>query len=83
MVSIIVDKPHALVLRNDIPVVPNASEVLVNVRRAGICGSDLHILHGSNPFARYPRLIGHEMAGIVEPVGASVTTLTIGASCPR
>ncbi|MER9367461.1 alcohol dehydrogenase catalytic domain-containing protein [Mesorhizobium sp. L2C084A000] len=30
---------------------PGASEVVVHVSRAGICGSDIHILHGSNPFA--------------------------------
>ena len=45
---------------------PGTGEVTVRVERAGICGSDIHILHGSNPFARYPRVIGHEFAGVIE-----------------
>lgn len=53
-------------------------EVRVRIARAGICGSDLHIYHGSNPFARYPRIIGHEAAGKVTEVGADVTTLSVG-----
>ncbi|MFC7611934.1 Zn-dependent oxidoreductase [Teichococcus aestuarii] len=44
----------------------------IRVQRAGICGSDLHIFHGSNPFAKYPRIIGHEFAGQVEAVGEGV-----------
>ena len=44
---------------------PDPDQVLLRVQRAGICGSDLHILHGSNPFARYPRVIGHEFAGSI------------------
>ena len=48
------------------------------MRRAGICGSDVHILHGSNPFARYPRIIGHEFAGEIEAVGPGVSGLARG-----
>ena len=78
MVAIVVDKPHELRLADDILVAPGAGEVAVRIQRAGICGSDMHILHGSNPFARYPRLIGHEMAGVVEAVGPDVSTLVCG-----
>ncbi len=78
MVAIAVEAPHCLVLRADGALQAGADEVLVAVRRAGICGSDMHILHGSNPFARYPRVIGHEMAGTVEAVGAGVTNVALG-----
>jgi L-gulonate 5-dehydrogenase len=44
-------------------------ELLVRVRAAGICGSDMHIYHGTNPLAEYPRVIGHEFAGEVVAVG--------------
>ena len=53
-------------------------EVLINVKAGGICGSDLHIYHGTNPFASYPRVIGHEFAGQVTQVGAEVTHLQPG-----
>jgi L-gulonate 5-dehydrogenase len=79
MVGIAVTSPGILELRPPSLVAqPGANEVRVRVARAGICGSDLHILHGSNPFARYPRIIGHEFAGEVEAVGAGVTGIAPG-----
>ena len=78
MIAISVEKPNAHTLLEQSSPVPELGEVLVRVRRAGICGSDMHILHGSNPFARYPRIIGHEFAGEVEAVGAEVTDLAKG-----
>ncbi|WP_413377443.1 zinc-binding alcohol dehydrogenase family protein [Alkalihalobacillus sp. 1P02AB] len=53
-------------------------DVLVKVKAVGICGSDMHIYHGSNPFTTYPRVIGHEVAGIVEEVGSAVSHLQPG-----
>jgi len=44
----------------------------VRVRYAGICGSDVHILHGKNPFVVYPRVIGHEFVGRIDAVGDGV-----------
>ena len=78
MVAIAVEQPHRLQLRDDPAEAVGEHDVLVGVRRAGICGSDMHILHGTNPFARYPRIIGHEMAGIVEATGPGVTRLRTG-----
>jgi L-gulonate 5-dehydrogenase len=54
--------------------VPRArpGETLVSVAFAGICGSDMHIIHGDNAFVRFPRITGHEFAGVVEAVGESV-----------
>ena len=40
-------------------------QVLLRMRRAGICGTDYHIYAGKHPFLQYPRLIGHELAGEV------------------
>ena len=78
MVAIAVEKPLELSLRADPALAPGPGDVVIAVQRAGICGSDLHILHGSNPFAEYPRIIGHEMAGVVEFVGAAATGLAVG-----
>ena len=53
-------------------------EVLVGIKRVGICGSDIHIYHGSNPFTVYPRVIGHEMAGEVISAAEDVTGFAAG-----
>jgi threonine dehydrogenase-like Zn-dependent dehydrogenase len=60
MVAIAVEQPHRL--RDDPAEAVGEHDVLVGVRRAGICGSDMHILHGTNPFARYPRIRGRDGA---------------------
>ena len=79
MVAITVSSPNVLDIRTDDDTTqPGSGEVAVRVGRAGICGSDIHILHGSNPFARYPRVIGHEFAGHVVAIGPGVISLAVG-----
>ncbi|MBV1703315.1 MAG: zinc-binding alcohol dehydrogenase family protein [Hyphomicrobiales bacterium] len=51
---------------------PAAGQALVRVRRAGVCGTDLHIFAGDQPYLAYPRLIGHELAGEIVESGAGV-----------
>ncbi len=60
----IIERPHP---------VAKAGEVLVRIARAGVCGTDLHIFDGSQPYFEYPRIIGHELAGNVEtaPLGSA------------
>ena len=53
-------------------------EVKVEVAYAGICGSDMHIIHGQNAFVRFPRVTGHEFSGVVREVGHSVEHLKVG-----
>ncbi|KQT53778.1 alcohol dehydrogenase [Aureimonas sp. Leaf454] len=78
MIEVLVSQPSHLVVRQaDIPTL-EPGEILVRVERAGICGSDIHILHGSNPFAVYPRVIGHEFAGTVTALGSGVVGVTEG-----
>lgn len=55
-----------------------AQEVLIEIKRAGICGTDLHIWHGSYELAKYPVIPGHEFAGIVHRVGADVANVKVG-----
>lgn len=55
-----------------------AGEVLVRVAFAGICGSDMHIIHGDNAFVRFPRITGHEFAGVVEAVGEGAQSVAVG-----
>ncbi|SJN09364.1 Alcohol dehydrogenase [Leucobacter sp. 7(1)] len=56
---------------------PKGTEVLVRLLAAGICHSDLHVLHGDNP-ATERIVLGHEGAGIVEAIGPDVTAVGLG-----
>jgi 2-desacetyl-2-hydroxyethyl bacteriochlorophyllide A dehydrogenase len=41
-------------------------EAIVRVKRIGICGTDLHAYRGNQPFFTYPRILGHELSGVIE-----------------
>ncbi len=55
------------------------TEVLIRVKAVGICRTDIHILDGRFPQVQPPRVLGHEIAGIVEQVGSQVTRARIGS----
>ena len=78
MKSIVIQQPNALVIEERPLPQPAPGEVRVKVLLAGICGSDSHIYRGHNPFARYPRVIGHEFFGVIDAVGEGVTDKTVG-----
>jgi 2-desacetyl-2-hydroxyethyl bacteriochlorophyllide A dehydrogenase len=54
------------------------NDVLVRVKAAGICHTDVHYRAGKSPVHPLPRTIGHEIAGMVEQVGNQVTTVKVG-----
>lgn len=78
MLSVIVDEPNRMAVQERPMPEPAHGEVRVRVRYAGICGSDLHIFHGKNPFVAYPRVIGHEFVGRITAVGDGVDRARIG-----
>lgn len=51
--------------------VPASGDALLRVRMVGMCGSDLNTYRGNNPMVSYPRVLGHEVAAIIEDPGAS------------
>jgi len=54
----------------DVPVpVPAKGEVLIRMKKIGVCGSDIHVYHGKHPYTSYPIVQGHEVSGVVEQVG--------------
>jgi alcohol dehydrogenase len=59
------------------PAVRRPDEAVVRITRAGICGSDLHLLHGKAPMEPGEQL-GHEACGVVEAVGGEVTDVVPG-----
>ncbi|MFQ7388592.1 MAG: alcohol dehydrogenase catalytic domain-containing protein, partial [Escherichia sp.] len=78
MKSIVIRQPNELVIEERPLPQPAAGEVRVKVKLAGICGSDSHIYRGHNPFAKYPRVIGHEFFGVIDAIGEGVTDKAIG-----
>ncbi len=78
MPRIVVREPKVLAVEPNQAVERGPGDVVVRVHRAGVCGSDIHILHGTNPFAVYPRVIGHEFAGEVVDIGEKAHGLAVG-----
>ncbi len=56
---------------------PGEGEVLIRMRAAGLCHSDLSVIDGNRP-RPMPMVLGHEGAGIVEELGAGVSDLRVG-----
>ncbi|HEX7311076.1 MAG TPA: alcohol dehydrogenase catalytic domain-containing protein [Gaiellaceae bacterium] len=57
---------------------PRAGEVLVRLVACGVCHTDLYTASGADPSGYAPAVLGHEGAGVVEQVGADVTSLAPG-----
>lgn len=57
---------------------PTRGEVLIRVHACGVCHGDLMLQLGQFPFARYPIVPGHEIAGVIEEVGEGVGNLQPG-----
>ena len=53
-------------------------DLLVKIKAAGVCHSDAHYRAGVSPVRPVPLTLGHEVAGVVEKIGASVTNVKIG-----
>lgn len=78
MKSIVIEKPNTLTIETRALPQPAPGEVRIKVKLAGICGSDSHIYRGHNPFAKYPRVIGHEFFGVIDAVGDNINRDRIG-----
>lgn len=78
MRAIVYEGPGRLVVKDVAK--PNAGprDVLIRVRAAGICGSDLEMARGNRPDVIPPRIPGHEVSGDVDEVGDSVTRFQKG-----
>ena len=53
-------------------------QVLIRIKRIGVCGSDIHVFHGLHPYTSYPVVQGHEIAGVVAEAGSQVEGLFPG-----
>ena len=54
------------------------NEILLRIKKIGVCGSDIHVFHGKHPATPYPVVQGHEYSAVVEAVGQNVTRVRPG-----
>lgn len=79
MKEAVVVEPHKFKIRTvPVPELNSEDEVLIQMKSAGVCGSDHHIYHGLNPCSTYPRIPGHENAGVVVKAGRNVEHVKVG-----
>ncbi|MCC8074925.1 MAG: zinc-binding alcohol dehydrogenase family protein [Clostridiales bacterium] len=68
MKAIQFEKPWSVACVETEKPVPGPGQALIRVKAAGICGSDIGAFRGTNGLVSYPRVIGHELAGIIEAI---------------
>lgn len=74
----VMEKPGKIVFEDVEKPSPLPNQVVIEVKRIGVCGSDIHVFHGNHPFMTYPVIQGHEVSGIIHEVGKNVTALEPG-----
>ena len=78
MKEVVITGPKQYEIR-EVPVPkPGDGEVLIQMKAAGVCGSDVHQFLGENPNAVFPRVPVHENAGVIVAVGKDVKNIKVG-----
>ncbi|GGH83270.1 L-iditol 2-dehydrogenase [Pullulanibacillus pueri] len=78
MKAVMIDRPYSVVV-TDVSRAPLGDhDVRIQVKAAGICGSDIHAYKGLHPFRKPPVIIGHEISGEVVEHGRLVTRVKVG-----
>jgi len=71
MESLVCLQPGAFEYKEIETPVLQAGHAIIQIKRVGICGTDLHAYKGTQPYFSYPRILGHELAAdIIETDGA-------------
>ena len=84
MRALVLTGPEAAAVQEVAPPTPHDGQVVVDVHRVGMCGTDIAFFRGTMPYladgrARYPLRIGHEWAGVVSALGPQVPAGWLGA----
>lgn len=77
MIAAVLHGPRDLRLQSLASLAPGRGEAVIQVRAAGLCGTDYRIWNGDRA-VRYPRVMGHEFMGSVVAVGPGVETVSVG-----
>lgn len=78
MRAVIMNAPYEMRVDEWETPVPAPDEVLVAVGAAGVCAGDMYFYAGKNPYAVYPQICGHEIAGVVSQTGSEGTGFSPG-----
>ena len=69
MKAVKIEKPWEIAcVEQNRPEKPGKGQALIRIMTAGVCGSDIGAFRGTNKLVSYPRVIGHELAGIIEAI---------------
>ena len=78
MLQAVMTKPGEIEYREKAIPDIGANEILLETKRIGICGSDIHVYHGMHPYTSYPVIQGHEVSGFAAVVGENVKGISVG-----
>lgn len=78
MKKAVMSAPGKIEFRNVDKPTPQDDEVLVQIKRIGVCGSDIHVFHGQHPYTSYPVTQGHEASGVIAQMGHAVSGFGLG-----
>ncbi|MGB9765572.1 MAG: zinc-dependent alcohol dehydrogenase [Candidatus Saccharicenans sp.] len=78
MIQVILAQPEKIEIREVRQPRPAAGEVLLKIKRIGICGSDIHAYYGKHPYIKCPIVQGHEFSAEVAELGPGVSKFKIG-----
>ncbi|MBO6000092.1 MAG: alcohol dehydrogenase catalytic domain-containing protein [Lachnospiraceae bacterium] len=69
MTQQVMTAPKEITFRETAVPEPGPDQVLVKIKRIGVCGSDIHVYHGMHPYTKYPVTQGHEVSGEIVKTG--------------
>ena len=78
MIQQVMTQPKNIIFREIAVPEPGPDQVLVKIKKIGICGSDIHVYHGTHPYTSYPVTQGHEVSGEIVKLGEYVKDLSVG-----
>ena len=78
MLQAVMTQPGKIEFREVEKPIAGPEEVVIQVKRIGVCGSDIHVYHGMHPYTHYPIVQGHEVSGVITQVGTLVQDLLPG-----
>jgi len=81
MQQVILEQPGQFTVEDAPRPARQPGHALVQVKRIGVCGTDLHAFTGKHPFIRYPLVLGHEVAVEVVEVEPNDRGLAVGDQC--
>jgi 2-desacetyl-2-hydroxyethyl bacteriochlorophyllide A dehydrogenase len=78
MKAIICEKPSDFKMTEAEKPILKSGEAIVTIKRIGVCGTDIHAYNGNQPFFTYPRILGHELSGMIAEIEENESGLRKG-----